>query len=274
MPWRLKHVPYPDDPTTGYRADAPAKVPVDLAVIGDSYTYGFEVDQDRTWVEVLKRTTGLNAVNLAVTSYGTSQEADLFRLYGKSFKPKAVLQVIATNDPLDDVYYNEFNAKKDPRLSNLCWHMGLPQPSFVCDAATRLMKSSILGCLAVFQIQARVKRNYNKEGMTRGTEMICADAKAVKEEARRGGAKYAAALIGFWGNPGVAPYRARLDACLAREGIPVLFLDELAESRRRGRPFFGRFDLHWNDEGHAFVASRVKEFLEGLGWFKGLRRPA
>lgn len=259
--WRLAHVGHDGDPNAGYRADAPIR-DARLLVLGDSFTYGFEVDQDDTWVERLRRAAGVTAVNLAVTSYGTSQEAAVYRLFGGRFRHDLVVQVIAANDPLDNVFFNEVNPRKDPRIVNLCWFIGAAQGGAACRTALWAVNNTVLGGIVVFQLQAYAKRRWDEDPlMRRGTEMICEDVRSVAALAKRRKARYAAVMTGHWTHRRLSGLRARLESCLDDAGVPWLELDELAEARRRGRPMIGRFDWHWNEEGHAYVAAKIEAFL-------------
>jgi lysophospholipase L1-like esterase len=74
-----------------------------LAVLGDSFVWGFGVEDDQIFTALLARAspTPLEVVNLGVSGYGTDQELLLWRLLGQNFKPDTVLLLVT---PYTDVF--------------------------------------------------------------------------------------------------------------------------------------------------------------------------
>jgi lysophospholipase L1-like esterase len=74
-----------------------------LAVLGDSFVWGFGVENDDIFTALLARQNEppLEVVNLGVSGYGTDQELLVWRLFGEQFHPDDVLVVVT---PYTDVF--------------------------------------------------------------------------------------------------------------------------------------------------------------------------
>lgn len=75
--------------------------PVDIAVVGDSFTYGYGVDEEDTWVAQLGQLSGLSCANLGISGIGPSQELRLLAMEGMRLQPQRVIWQFFANDPLD-----------------------------------------------------------------------------------------------------------------------------------------------------------------------------
>jgi hypothetical protein len=85
----------PRKPRNGYR----------LMVIGDSFTFGYGVDEDSTYGAALERAVArqlpcrsVELINGGVNGYNTRQEADLLRLIGVPLQPDLVVVGLTPND--------------------------------------------------------------------------------------------------------------------------------------------------------------------------------
>jgi lysophospholipase L1-like esterase len=77
-----------------------------IAVLGDSYTFGFAVDQRQVWPAVLEQRLRealparvVRVLNMAVTGYSTRDEVLAFRHKGLGFEPDLVIIGYVLNDP-------------------------------------------------------------------------------------------------------------------------------------------------------------------------------
>jgi hypothetical protein len=80
-----------------------------LAVLGDSFVWGFGVEDDEIFTSVLERRSDppLEVVNLGVSGYGTDQQLLLWRALGARFRPDVVLLVLC---PYTDLAENLLSA--------------------------------------------------------------------------------------------------------------------------------------------------------------------
>jgi hypothetical protein len=68
-------------------------------VLGDSYVWGFGVDQDEIFTTRMEKLCpGLEVINMGVSGYSTDQELLLFRDKAPVYDPDVVVLVIAEND--------------------------------------------------------------------------------------------------------------------------------------------------------------------------------
>jgi hypothetical protein len=92
----------------GFRNDSPDLASVQhpwYAVLGDSFVFGFGVNDDQTFVHLLNKSAGNGPsyVNFAVPGYSTDQETLLLEERILAFKPDVVLLVVYLgNDILDN----------------------------------------------------------------------------------------------------------------------------------------------------------------------------
>lgn len=96
------------DPRVDYTSDAAgfrnpvAEGPVDLLVVGDSFTHAPLVERDQIWSSLLARAEGWSERNLGVSGYGPPQAAIVLDRYAGEFDPRLVLmQIYLGNDIFD-----------------------------------------------------------------------------------------------------------------------------------------------------------------------------
>ena len=76
--------------------------PVRVVALGDSFTWGFGVNDDEIYTSVIEELEPrIEVVNLGVTAYGLRQEINYFRKLGTSMDPDIVLLALVMNDITD-----------------------------------------------------------------------------------------------------------------------------------------------------------------------------
>ena len=75
--------------------------PVDVVALGDSFTFGYGVDQRVTWPAQLARLSGLTIANLGISGFGPGSELAMLRDEGLRLRPRLVLWQFFANDLLD-----------------------------------------------------------------------------------------------------------------------------------------------------------------------------
>ncbi len=94
----------------GMRDDEPLEVPGSLriAAIGDSYTFGWGVDQAQTWPQVLEHSLDgaaavggrrVDVLNLGVSGYSTRDEVLVLETRGLALEPRLLILQYCVNDP-------------------------------------------------------------------------------------------------------------------------------------------------------------------------------
>lgn len=90
--------------------------PVDIVTVGDSFTFGYGVDDDATWPALLEDATSLSVANLGQTGYGPQQELFVLESEGAKLQPKLVIWEFFVNDFLDA---SSFKAWEDAGKPNV-----------------------------------------------------------------------------------------------------------------------------------------------------------
>ena len=97
--------------TLGVRDAEEAGVAPEIVVLGDSFSMGWGVPQDRAFPQVMARLSGRKVMNAGVSSYGTIRELALLRRIDTSALTHIVVQYSANDEP-----ENHFAAQHDGQL--------------------------------------------------------------------------------------------------------------------------------------------------------------
>ena len=84
--------------------------PVDVVALGDSFTFGYGVDEKVTWPSQLARLSGLTVANLGISGYGPGSELAMLRQEGLRLQPRLVLWQFFANDLLDATSFAAWQA--------------------------------------------------------------------------------------------------------------------------------------------------------------------
>jgi len=80
-----------------------------VLVLGDSYVWGFGVNDDEVFTELLRRNLpNAEIVNLGVSGYSTDQELLLYSNEGWRYKADLVVLVVTENDPLGNLLTQQY----------------------------------------------------------------------------------------------------------------------------------------------------------------------
>jgi hypothetical protein len=88
--------------------------------LGDSFTEGWGVDGEDTWVELLEKKTGKDFVNMGVSGYSSIENVRMLQEYAAPLRPKLILWAFFRNDFCDSYEANRClrkEAKDNPRRS-------------------------------------------------------------------------------------------------------------------------------------------------------------
>lgn len=75
--------------------------PVDVVAIGDSFTFGYGVEERAAWPAQLARLSGLRVANLGISGFGPGSELAMLRREGLRLRPRLVVWQFFANDLLD-----------------------------------------------------------------------------------------------------------------------------------------------------------------------------
>lgn len=76
-----------------------------IIALGDSFTWGDGIDNDKIWVERLEVESGRDVVNLGMSGYGSQQILRLLQTYGLPLKPRLILWGFFPNDFNDSGHF-------------------------------------------------------------------------------------------------------------------------------------------------------------------------
>ncbi|MCX7816184.1 MAG: GDSL-type esterase/lipase family protein [Syntrophales bacterium] len=100
-----------------------------LLVLGDSYTWGFGVDENKIFTALLDQKGEWEVLNLGVSGYGTDQELLLWQIQGKKWKPDVVLLMVNLwTDLWDNISSQRY---------------GYEKPFFILDRTGKLVLSNV-----------------------------------------------------------------------------------------------------------------------------------
>jgi len=217
--------------------------------LGDSFVWGYDVEANERFTELLRENLPVRVINAGVPGYGTDQEYLLLeRLWG-AVKPDVVVLMYCTgNDRLDNSanmrnggYYKPYLERTD----NGTWHFaGQPVPwsRHVYFQENALVRNLWLARAAVTGF---VQLTHPEIEVSDSTERLIG---MMRETVEARGAKF---LVGL------QYHERQLEGYLRARGIPFTAFDEA-----RIYPADGN---HWTPEGHALVAHRLMPLLAAAG---------
>lgn len=96
----------------GFRNSARWPEVADIVVIGDSLVFGYGVEADRAWPEILKNELhGRSVVNLGLIGAGPQQYRRVYETFGRSLRPRLVIiAMFASNDFWDAEMFEQWLA--------------------------------------------------------------------------------------------------------------------------------------------------------------------
>lgn len=89
----------------GVRSSEEALESPDIIILGNSYTMGWGVDQDKTFAGLLEKKTNLKILNAAVPAFGTVREMLMLRRIDRSRMRCLILQYCCSNDFEENLKY-------------------------------------------------------------------------------------------------------------------------------------------------------------------------
>ncbi len=249
-----------------------------VLVIGDSFVWGFGVEQEETFVSrMAEQCPELEVINFGVSGYSTDQELLLFTEVGKPLEPDVVVLVVASNDFSDNirstvnVYYQKPVFQLEGKrlvLSN----RPVPAPNFFVEQTSSLARQSYLLTQIGRTIQGlslsreRKPAEKKKDAQAQGRTPTFPRSKAeyvttlliqkFLQEVEATGAKPALVFNDARGQ--------HISAFLGLEDLAVAQLGDLKHEPDPER-YHLRGDYHWNAAGHDLVAQRLLSALIGAG---------
>jgi hypothetical protein len=294
----------------GFRNPSPWPPRADVVVVGDSVTFGFGVEDDRSWVSTMAQ--GLapaTVVNLALPGFGPIQQLRAYEAFGVALAPKLVVAgFFPANDFWDTARFAAWQQIPD-RTNFLLWRdFGVVDADRI-GVVARVMKSSYVGSL-LWAATVGNAETYGKGAVVHDTRdgsvvLMPAALDRVRSRAQPDRPEFVQAfealarlrdavaarggqllivllpskeevylpLLGLLHDDPMAPVRRALQDL----GVPWLDVTRpLRERAATGEQLFFRVDGHPNRVGYELIAATVLRYLDtsGLAQRVGLSRTA
>jgi hypothetical protein len=269
VPFRYNELGFRDDPVQPRSA-----VSTRLVLLGDSFAENLELPLELTYPALLKRSLRkdidprADVVVLGSQGYSTAQELLALRKFGPGLKPDFVLLTVYTGNDFDDNTRSEFALldgqgtlvlpeNRDSRLrrASLSFKRWLYESSDLVFA----VKNQIESLTAVrIQDAAKVAGEQSEGYKYEITGKLILE---TRREAERLGAGFAVAV--FTSKFDLYEHAMRktefVEEVCRTSGVHCLTFKDLQHDRH-----FFPVDVHFNLEGHQFVAGRLAGFLQPL----------
>ena len=252
----LRDRDYPYDRNPGTRR---------ILVVGDSFVWGYGVEQPQTFPKVLEgRLPGVEVINAGVAGYGTDQELLWLRSEGVRYRPDLVILEMCGNDDDEnnsDLVYNVYHKPRFKQTGTgelALTGVPVPKPS----RALRLKHWIFTHSALVFQLKAGLIdrfRNPRKAAPVEGLGLTLDLVDAIGRVARDAGARLVVVTTSRYAPTPAFPYD-RLVAALRQRGILTLDIDH-APGYEAGTMLIPG-DAHWNPAGHQFVARQILAIID------------
>jgi hypothetical protein len=240
-----------------------------MMILGDSFGWGFGVEQEDRFSEVLeRRQPDWEIINASVSGYSTDQEYLFVKDRGLAYRPDIVLLLVhdsdfAGNDSSVQYGYNKpyFCVSGDTlELRN----SPVPTASFRQTIERFLMGNTYLwrriylaGAIASNRVKAGMDRNRSgdlSEQPEKRYEVMAQLIRAINGVCRQAQSRFLVVSC-----PLDEKKQFRIQTVCAAEGIPYLPLDDALAQSRQAITF--PHDDHWNATGHRLAADALDAFL-------------
>jgi lysophospholipase L1-like esterase len=217
--------------------------------VGDSITLGWGVEEEESFVGLLREEAGLETVNLGTAGYGTDQSYLRLRRDGLALAPDVVVYTYCRNDPVETLHPRRYGrAKAWFRLEggNL---LGFPPRASFIERHSALYHSTS-SFLARWEDRPSPAQTLAAQGLI--TRLVL----AMDEASRRAGARFA---VVYYDEPWL---RRSL------EGSGVLQVDwgpAIAQAGQARGPSLFAPDGHWSRRGNRLVAREIARALRVAG---------
>lgn len=250
-----------------------------ILVLGDSFAWGYGVEEAERFSQLLEPALRVEVINAGVSGYSTDQELLWYRNEGIKYNVDLVILVLAGNDVGDNerdivstIYYKPRFAIENGQLLSTVYPVPKTSPEglFIYSLSQR-------SALAYFLVQryfdllnlyGRFKANTEQASSpvsvtsteTKPFELTLALIDEMRGRAESRKANFMIVTTDrWWDYPSGESYEDFIHT-LQADGLLVLDVESM--------PGFDPAEMlipddgHWNPSGHAFVAERIKAFIE------------
>jgi lysophospholipase L1-like esterase len=261
-----------------------------MFVLGDSFGWGFGVEQQERFSEIIENAhDDWEVINASVSGYGTDQLYLSLKRQGLKFKPDAVMLLFYENDfenniaPVQYWHSKPVFTFEDRELQ--LHNVPVPKQTISQRLEQFLVGRTYLG--RTFYRAIGYPKKYLKSYLKNGLEFFGARisnsssplSDRLQSNNDNGGSgqkkmievtkqliismndlcKREGSVLILVSIPMETEKREVLQSVAEAQGIPILFLDETFEAATTPTTF--AHDAHWNAEGHKLAAGAIEEFF-------------
>lgn len=234
----------------GFRdAERGAKRGPRLAVVGDSFVWGYDVEAEERFGEKLEKLLpGWEVLNLGVSGYGTDQEYLLSRRWLPELRPDVVFLFYSLNDSRDNATNFRYGAYPKPyfvKEGGALVLRGVPVPKSLASLFGErplLFRSYLARAVAAALRAGSLPQPLRVPDLA--ADLLLAERALVESL----GGRFAMAFV---------ERHKGLQAFCEERGVPYLDFSDAQQYPELG---------HWTPAGHGLVAERMAAFLRERGW--------
>ena len=128
----------------GFRNTMPWPAQADIVAVGDSFVFGFGVNDDQTWIRLLADSLpGSRVINLGLPGQGPQQYLRAYEKFGVALKPKLLLfGLFPGNDVVDAKMFDEWLKAGEPVSYNV-WRLSGGRPPSDSEAQVKNRLASL-----------------------------------------------------------------------------------------------------------------------------------
>jgi lysophospholipase L1-like esterase len=263
----LRDRDYPLDRVDGMRR---------ILVLGDSFTWGFGVEQEQVFTEVIESSEqGLEVINAGVSGYSPDQELIWLRETGMRFQPDLVLLVLSGNDVWgnhQDVISFVYGKPRYRLAADGVLHLEnvpVPKPRTSVSVRHWLRQRSSIAQLLISALERwryrattpdEIPRLESSDKVDRQPfPLTLALIREIEQVAAAGGARLAIVTNSiYWAPWPDGNYSDFIDQ-LRLANYSVLDIDSLPGYEKSRLQIPG--DRHWNVEGHQLVGRGIQLWI-------------
>jgi hypothetical protein len=243
-----------------------------VLVLSDSYGWGFGVEDDEIFTELLEeKYPDWEIINASVSGYGTDQQYLYLKYWGLRYQPDVVLLLFGPNDVKNNKSIEQYMHNK-PRFELIndkpvLTNYPVPRPyvrqrfaKYIVTETYFLAKVYHLSNMIENQLRAK-KASANNHDLPSDKALTQVLLRSLNQLVEQNGAQLVVVSIPMQGKG----LKNLLSTTFQAEGVPYLALDEALSNSPERLTF--EHDEHWNARGHQVAAAAIEEFLINGGIF-------
>lgn len=237
-----------------------------VVAIGDSFTFGTEVNDGERFTDLLQQPeSGQEVVNLGVAGYGPDQELRVLETEAFRYEPDVILLTSCVKNDLEDLTYERLYSWPKPTYVLAGDALQLRKPRRTWDIALRTHSYLVETLFQKFWNEDLRPVTVSANGggsIARLFDTIVGKMAATARE-RHASLVAVLAYVPDAGDPAADRTAAVMKNAFDLAGVPWLDTRDLLRQRSAtpDQSFYATGGTHWNAAGHVIVAEGVRELI-------------